>query len=196
MKFCLLYFASVFQAVFLYTAACLSKQVLWAVFLNTAACSQQAFVSASRFLTRAFDGEVWCWPRPCRYIAYYIAYYIHTLSRCALRSSSEEQSTEVRLSSLDSVYTIHNSFSPSHSIAEFITNSIMNSIAQVISFVVLSLVVIQLQFICMVVPLCLNSVACRFIILSIQVHDWLSRFPKALLHYSCAAVCPSLATRC
>ena len=196
MKFCLLHFASVFQAVFLYTAACLSKQVLWAVFLNTAACSQQAFVSASRFLTRAFDGELWCWPRPCRYIAYYIAYYIHTLSSCALRSSSEEQSTEVRLSSLDSVYTIHNSLSPSHSIAEFITNSITNSIARVISFVVLSLVLIQLQFICMVVPLCLNSVACRFIILSIQVHGWISRFPKALLHYSCAAVYPSLATRC
>ena len=209
MKFCLLHFASVFLAVFLYTAACLSKQVLWAVFLNTAACSQQAFVSASRFSTRAVDGELCCWPRPCRYIAYYIAYYIHTLSSCALRSSSEEQSTEVRLSSPDSAlpiniayYTIHNSLSPSHSIAEFITNSITNSITRVISvisvisFVVLSFVLVQFQFICMMVPLCLNSVACRFIILSIRMHGRISRFPKALLHYSCAAAYPSLATRC
>ena len=135
MKFCLLHFASVFLAVFLYTAACLSKQVLWAVFLNTAACSQQAFVSASRFLTRAVDGELCCWPRPCRYIAYYIAYYIHTLSSCALRSSSEEQSTEVRLSSLDSVlpihiayyiiqFTIHNLLSLSNSMAKFVAKSI------------------------------------------------------------------------
>ena len=71
--------------------------------------------------------------------------------------------------------------------AEFIMNSIARA---------LSVIVIQLQFICIVVPLCLNSVACRFINFVMQLHARISRFPKALLHYSFAAVCPSLATRC
>ena len=191
MQFLLRCFASVFQAVFLNTVTCYSGQVLQAVFLNTATCFSAscfstrafAFVSASRFSTRAVVRELCGWSR--FYIARYIAYYIHMLSGCVLRSGSEEQSTEVRLSSPDSVLPIH--------VAYYIIQFIIHNSLSMAKFIANS---VQLQFICIMVPRCLNSVACRIIIFLIRLHDWFSRFPKALLHYSLAAACPSLATRC